>query len=102
MITLHKYGVKTTFERYGKDEVIIRSEYEVPGMNTEERFIKFAERVKAINPLRREHIKKYSQRETLTSKYHYGKVFIAIHQNQHIEIINNTLSLYGHQELNIN
>lgn len=99
MLVKNKLGIKTTFERCSESDVIISSEYEIPGLNSEERFIKFSTKVPLRAPLSRDFIRKFVDK--IESKYTHARVFLAFYQQDHIEVINNTLLHHGYKSLDI-
>lgn len=99
MLVKNKFGVKTIFERCSESEVIISSEYEIPGLNSEERFIKFSTKVPLRAPLPREFIRKFVDK--IESKYAYARVFLAFYQQDHVDVINNTLLHHGYRSLGV-
>lgn len=91
MLTINRNGIKTVFERYGSDRVIVSSEYGIPDAETEKPVVKLAEVIIITAAIPRQFLEGKRR-----SNFNLARAFIRCHRASQVEAINNALSHHGY------
>lgn len=91
MITINRNGIKTVFERYGDDRVIVSTEYDISNADAYTPVVKLTDVIMMTEAIPRQFLN-----ENGRINLNLARAFLRCHRASHVEAINSALLRHGY------